>query len=303
MNLRFICAQPATKYYLWQVELMIKNFMSVGINPNNIDIVCAKINGQIPQEWSDLCNKYNYVRFFFYDDTRTEPRYISSIRPHILKKHFLKYPELGLDAIFYHDCDIVFTKPIDWSKFLADKKWYGSDCRWYIGHDYIASKGDIVLQTMCEIAQIHPEIIRLNELNSIGAQYLMKGVDFYYWEEVEIIAERLFSQISDLNVEIKKNNPTYHELQIWCADMWAVLWTAWKRGFDTLCHDDLQFSWATSHIDAWEKFNIMHNAGVVGPNEGLFYKALYVETYPPKDLVINENTCSFKYYQLLKELL
>ena len=25
MNLRFVCAQPATKYYIWQVETMINN--------------------------------------------------------------------------------------------------------------------------------------------------------------------------------------------------------------------------------------------------------------------------------------
>lgn len=302
MNLRFVCAQPATMYYLWQVELMIKNFMSVGINPNNIDIVCAKQNGQIPKEWSDLCNKYNYVRFFFYNDQRINPTYISGIRPNILKQHFFKYQELSKEAIFYHDCDMVFTKPIDWNQFLIDRRWYGSDCRWYIGHDYIASKGDIVLQKMCELAEIHPEIVRLNELNSIGAQYLMKGVDFHYWNEVEIIAEKLFSQITELNNELKKDNPNYHEVQIWCADMWAVLWSAWKRGHDTICHKDLEFSWATSYINDWDKNNIMHNAGVVGPNEGLFYKGAYMNSYPPKDLVINENTCSFKYYELVKQL-
>lgn len=302
MNLRFICAQPATTYYLWQVELMIKNFMSVGINPNMIDIVCAKQNGQIPPAWSELCNKYNYVRFFFYDDQRVNPTYVSGVRPNILKQHFLAFPQLGLDAIFYHDCDMVFTKPIDWSQFLNDKNWYGSDCRWYIGHDYIASKGDIVLQKMCELAEIHPEIIRLNELNSIGAQYLMKGVDFYYWEEVEIISERLFSQISMLSLEIKKDNPTYHEIQIWCADMWAVLWTAWKRGYDTICHPVLEFAWAPSYIDLWDKCHIMHNAGVVGPNEGLFYKGSYMHSYPPKDLIVQENTCSYKYYELVKQL-
>ena len=38
-NLRFICAQPSTMYYAWQVEVMINNFIEMGVNPNFIDIV------------------------------------------------------------------------------------------------------------------------------------------------------------------------------------------------------------------------------------------------------------------------
>ena len=139
MNLRFVCAQPAIKYYSWQLETMLNNFMEMGINLNQVDIVCWKENGIIPEEYSKLANGYP-ARFFFYDDTRETKHYISSIRPNILKQHFIAYPELENEAIFYHDCDIVFTKPINWEQFLQDNKWYGSDCRWYIGHDYIISK-------------------------------------------------------------------------------------------------------------------------------------------------------------------
>jgi len=52
MKLRFICAQPTSLYYAWQVEVMINNFIEMGINPNMIDIVCWKINNVIPEEWA-----------------------------------------------------------------------------------------------------------------------------------------------------------------------------------------------------------------------------------------------------------
>ena len=109
-NLRFVCAQPASIYYAWQVEVMLNNFKSMGVNLNNVDIVCWKQNGEIPIQWSKLAAGYP-ARFFFYDDTRETKHYISSIRPNILKQHWEKYPELKFDAIFYHDCDIVFSKP------------------------------------------------------------------------------------------------------------------------------------------------------------------------------------------------
>lgn len=312
MNLRFICAQPAIFYYTWQVEVMIKNFMSMGINPNMMDIVCYKEDGVIPVEWSKLAEKYP-ARFFFYNDTRKTKHYVSSIRPNILKQHFNAHPYLKDDAIFYHDCDIVFTKPIYWDQFLNDDIWYGSDCRWYISHNYIISKGEDVLDAMCNIVGIDKQIIKDNELNSIGAQYLMKGIDASFWEDVEKDSERLFKDITDLNNQkiildrhtVNPGDPVraaYHPLQIWCADMWAVLWNGWKRGYQSICHKELQFSWATSHINEWSKFNINHNAGVVDNKSGLFYKGLYQKTVPPKNLEINPENCSFKYYELVKQL-
>jgi hypothetical protein len=38
--------------------------------------------------------------FFFYPDTRNNPPYISSVRPHVLKKHFAARPELKDEALF-----------------------------------------------------------------------------------------------------------------------------------------------------------------------------------------------------------
>jgi hypothetical protein len=299
-NLRFVSAQPAITYYAWQVEVMLNNFKAMGINLNQVDIVCWKQNGVVPDEWSKLATAYP-ARFFFYDDTRETKHYISSIRPNILKQHWEKYPELSLDAIFYHDCDIVFTKPpTEWITdiMIKDKRWYGSDTRWYIGHDYIRSKGEDILEAMCDIVGISKFEVERNELASIGAQYLMKNIDYSFWDKVEKDSERLFKEITDLNNIKKQIDPSYHELQIWCADMWAVLWNGWLRENHTLCHENFNFSWGTSTEEEYHKLNIMHNAGVTSPHEGLFYKAQYMSELPyGKDLSIREGTASKKYWE------
>ena len=299
--MRFICAQPASTYYAWQVEVMINNFMEKGINPNHIDIVCWKQNGVVPEEWLKLASGYP-ARFFFYDDERETKHYISSIRPNILKQHFKLHEELEKDTIFYHDCDIVFTNRIDFDKYLNDDKCYGSDTRWYISHDYIIGKGEDVLDKMCEIVSIPKHIVKANELNSIGAQYLMKGINWRFWEEVERDCEILFKEITELNNIKKRENPSYHELQIWCADMWAVLWGLWKLGKETVCDPALEFSWGTSTEGDWERLNIFHNAGVVSGNDGLFYKANYINRTPYGDeLEIKGGTASKRYYELVKD--
>lgn len=303
-NLRFISAQPAIPYYTWQVEVMLNNFLEMGINLNNVDVVCWKENGTIPEAWSKLANNYA-ARFFFYDDTRITKNYISSIRPNILKQHFKKYPELKDETIFYHDCDIIFTKPIsEWitDEMINDEKWYGSDTRWYIGHNYIKSKGDDVLDLMCDIVGIDKKLVEKNELNSIGAQYIMKGVSHYFWERVEKECELLFKDVSELNNIKKQKDPKHHELQIWCADMWAVLWNGWKLGYETICDERLQFSWATSNEDDYKKYNIMHNAGVTSSDGGRFYKAQYMNTLPyGEKLKITKNTASWYYWEWVRK--
>lgn len=291
-KLRYVSAQPATDYYVWQVEVMINNFMSMGINPNDIDLVCWKVNGIIPERWSKLANTYP-ARFFFYDDTRETKNYISSIRPNLLKQHFTAHPYLVKDAIFYHDSDIIFTQnPKDWITFemVQDDQWYGSDTRWYIAHSYIKGKGDDVLNKMLDIMEMDEKTIQDNELNSIGAQYLMKGIDSTFWDRVERDSERLFKEITELNNEKvqldrhtmpeDKSRTPYHPIQIWCADMWAVLWGGWRRGYKTNCHSNFDFSWGTSNEDEYHRMNIMHNAGVVDSKSGLFYKAQFQKELP-----------------------
>ena len=303
-NLRFVCAQPATLYYAWQVEVMLNNFIEMGVNPNNVDIVCWKQNGVVPEEWSKLASGYP-ARFFFYDDTRETKHYISSIRPNILKQHWAAYPTLKDEAIFYHDSDIIFSKPIsEWisDEIIIDEEWYGSDTRWYISHSYIVGKGQQIIDKMCEIMELPEELISDNEMNAIGAQYLMKNVDYEYWDRVESDCEQLFRQVTDLNNELKRETPSYHELQIWCSDMWAVLWGAWRRGWKTNCLPEFEFSWGTSTEDDFYKLNIMHNAGVTSPGQGLFYKAQYMNSLPYNaELTINDNTASKKYWECIEK--
>jgi len=304
-NLRFVCAQPAILYYAWQVEVMLNNFRDMGINLNDIDVVCKLDNESVPAEWSKLANHYP-ARFFFYQDTRSTKHYISSVRPNILKQHWTARPELASQAIFYHDCDILFTRPIsEWitNEMIDDEKWYGSDTRWYIAHSYIKSKGQDVLDAMCRIVDIDPALVEANELNAIGAQYLMKNLTADYWATVERDCENLFRDITQLNQQKKAADPSHHELQIWCSDMWAVLWNAWKLGYHTECHKNFNFSWATSGIEEFNNCNIFHNAGITTSQNRQFYKAEYMNKVPYNlNLDIVADTATRRYYDYVQQI-
>lgn len=296
-----MCAQPATLFYAWQVEVMLDSFIRNGIYQGNIHIVCAKGNDYY-SGWDKLVVKYSDVKFFFYEDSRTLKGYVSSIRPNILKQHFSANQYLEGETIFYHDCDIILTKSIDWNQFTNDDFWYGSNCCDYLGYGSIIKRGDDIFNKMCEIISIDPEIIKSNENNSIGAQYILKGIDSGFWESVEMDSERLHTEITDLNRKKKALDSSYEELVIYCSDMWSLLWNGWKIGKKTICHESLSFCWAPRGAHEYERHSIFHNAGIQNSmQEKYFYKYNYLSILPYNDDIrIDEDTASYLYWKEIK---
>jgi hypothetical protein len=306
-KLRYISTQPAIDYYTWQVEVMIHNFLKNGVNGNHIDIV-SSYKGTVPDNWRKLQNKYNYIRFFFYEDTRVDSIYPVTIRPHLLKKHFAEHPYLVDDAIMYHDTDIVFTKPVNWDHYLHDDVWYGSDVIGYLGSKYIQSKKYGVYERMCDIVGLEESIPEENELNTIGAQIIMKNTTVEYWEKVEKDCELLYQFFCDhLKAFPERCLNNYHPIQKWTAEMWALLWNAWKFGHVTKIADDMDFSWPMHNLDSWEKHFIFHNAGVIAKTaveDKMFFKGNYVDGKLPFDIRLedfDENKCTYKYVQEILE--
>ena len=307
-NLKYLCVQPRLVYYAWQIEVMLNNFIKHGINPNNIHILVGYSSDQndvtnhpdVVSLYTNLIAKFSLVNFFFYKDTRINPQYISSIRPNIIKQHFLNFPELENDSIFYHDCDIVFTSHPNFDKFTKDKIWYLSNTVDYIGSKYILSKGEDIYLKMCDIIGIDKKIPKIMESNSGGAQYLLKNTNYEFWNKVELDCEKLYQFFTEDESKKLSQNPSYHPIQKWTSDMWAVLWNAWYFEHETKVDEYFNFTWATDSIKKWNEYVIYHNAGVTEDGD-LFFKGKYINTLP----FFIQNTFSDKYasYNYFKEIL
>ena len=310
-NLYWICAQPASFYYSWQVDAMLLSFEKYGeVDLSKVHIVSSvqsfaagpdKRFKKVQDKWVQ-----KGVLFSYYEDTRGTHNYISSIRPHILQKHWQAYPWLAAQNIMYHDCDIALTKPLPLEDKLSkdlSKTCFVSDTISYVGAKYIESKEHGIFEKMCEIVEIDQELVRSKELESGGAQYLLKpGINAQFWQKVYRNSEDLFKIITERVHEVKKEEPDWHEIQIWCADMWAVLWNLWKLGYDTPCHDDFEFGWGTQQVSQWEKHAIFHNAGVTKQENGKpFYKGLYIHSDPTKAPIPDEEWASRNYFELIQQ--
>ena len=301
----YICVQPSTFYYAWQVDAMLLSFEKCGINFNNVHIVSVKYPEKgIDTHFKNVENKWTQsgVIFSYYEDTRSTNHYISSIRPHLLEKHWMAFPDLQNQSIFYHDSDIALTRPIDnLNNMLNDNIVYLSNTIDYIGAKYIESKGHGIFEQMCEIVGIDKDLVRSREMDSGGAQYILKpGITSGFWKNVYNDSEQLFHQITLKNISIK--TPDYHELQIWCADMWAVLWNLWKEGYETKIPKELNFTWATMTNTMWEINSIYHNAGIVEELYRMpFYKANYITKDPTTAPTPDKKWASHEYFNLVVE--
>jgi glycosyltransferase involved in cell wall biosynthesis len=138
---------------------------------------------------------------------------------------------------------------------------------------------------------LQDKIIHYNLKEKVVLKGIVSNVEKVYYD-----SESLWRLV---NAQIKRDNPP-HAIQIWCADMWAVLWNLWFFNKEVKVDDKLGFSWATSPIEDFDKYPIYHNAGVVHNKQGLFFKADYMNNYPyDVTLELLNNTASFKYWEAI----
>jgi hypothetical protein len=312
----FVSAQPDQTYFHWQVELYLYQFAKHGIADR-----CYAIFGyrDKPSEYAvEMSKRFKHIVLYKDDRDLSVPHYyIPSIRPHLLKQFFANYPELG-KTVFYHDSDIFLVR-MPRFELMTDSICYVSDTISYIGSAYIqecqgrykAKYPDLVdddlLQRMCDCVGLSMDLVKANNANSGGAQYLLKDIDAIFWQEVEQVCQSLYTCMR----EYDKQYPIAHSIQSWTSDMWTVLWLLWKRGSQTRIHQELDFSWAVWSAKDYYSKPIFHLAGVTtDPScKGMFYKGAYTnkniftEYRRNKALFdnIDPNNATYEYVSVIKE--
>lgn len=259
------------------------------------------------------------AKFFFYEDTRTRRNYLSSIRPHIIKKHFDYFPELENEDIFYHDADIIFRQIPDYElmkKGQSERTWYLSNSNEYIGLEVLNSLNPNIIHDLCHITNVNPEVVFSNYFSFGGAQHILRKVSSTFWNKHEHDCEEIYDFLSK-NLEKYKEeyiSATEHidreltrdfkALQVWCSDMWSLVLNAHFFKFKIVISKELDFCWPYQNIDHWNSVNILHNAGVFVTNaHELFYKGHYKEFSPFKSRLdyVNKEKCSYVYVQAILE--
>jgi hypothetical protein len=269
--------------------------------------------------WKQLEQDFPETKFFYYPDTENVLRltrifqYIPLLRPYCLREHFKAFPELSSDAIFYIDSDVLLHKGVEFLQpFLQDDVVYMSDGKSYNNSEYFDSKiKDVlphrledykkidVLNEAAHLCRIDRTVCEQNKNNTGAAQYLLKGVDSKFFDD-------LLSACCTMKLYLGNINRKYFEseekgFQSWCADIFCMNFLLWHRGFTTATPSELDFAWATDSSDRWHHMNIYHDAGANGGEMFLKRKTEYVNNIstPFQDNLsfVSDKYCYWHYVQ------
>ena len=328
-DLSFVTVCPDDTYYTWQVHLWLESLRELGKSDRAVVLIFIPNFREQNPKWQQVIELYPEANFNFYKDEDNASSllgiYIPVLRPYTMWRFLKDRPEYSSKAIFYCDSDILFTKDFDIDKYLEDDIHYLSDTNSYINASYFDSKIKDVLPDKLEeyktrdilaevtsLVGITREICEANNMNSGGAQYLLKNMDSSFWSKVmnDCVLIRTYLQKENREFFADENAG----FQSWCADMWAVLWNLWLRNQTTAIVPELNFAWSTDPIDKLQETTILHNAGIVselGNGYPAFYKGKYHMGEDPMvdsqiDVVLShiesQKYCTWFYAKKLSEL-
>jgi hypothetical protein len=292
-ELKFICAQPDDAYYTWQVHAWLESLRGHGQSDKAIVLVFTPNFRERNENWKQVEDLYPEATFAFIRDEHNISShlglYVSILRPYTLARYWEQHPELKDNAIFYCDCDILFTDSFSIDAYIDDDINYLSDTNSYINASYFDSKIEHalpskmeefrqidVLQEITSRVGISREIAEKYNMHSGGAQYLLKNIEGSFWEKMVGDTLMIRKYLLDINRKYFENEDRGY--QSWCADMWGLLWGLWANGAETKVIPEMEFSWATDPIDKVQRLGIYHNAGVTSEMlDGFraFYKGKY----------------------------
>lgn len=289
--MKLILAQPAVPRFQWELEVLLTNIQQFD-DIDEVILLFSKHDDGIPEYFK---TKYGCT-VFVYEDKRIYHDYIPAIRPYLLYVHLLTHPEYEQHQYLYIDSDIIFREMPDFATFDNDpKKVYGADCDGYIGLDYIlkCTNGPAIASKMASICGI--TVDQMRGVPGIGAQVILNQPTAAFW----LKAYRNSNAIHRYFLGVPSN------IQKWTAEMWGQLWTWVADGIVPIHSLELDFSRPTDTLDKWEKFKIMHNAGVVGGDQELFFKGQYTDRSPfDEDLSwVSDKKVSKKYVQAIEKVI
>lgn len=319
-DILFVTAQPDVPYFHWQSKLYIHNFIEKGIKASNIHVIFSLVNKNDKPSEGALEIKKMGVNVHFYQDERNIKTYIPSIKPFLIHKWIEEDQSRG-KLFFLHDADIIFRELPNFSGLLNDEIIYVSDTVGYIGYNYIVdcckryelqhpdSEKNQLLKEMTNVVGIDIEIVKKNQENSGGGQYLIKNTNNQIWKKISEDSSVMYHQMLDYQKRFPINPG---QIQFWTAEMWSLLWNLWVDNKNIQISKELDFSWATDNTDVYEKNKILHMAGVTDNLKTTkFYKGDFIDQNPIEKLkeeetyfdYIDEKSSTIKYIDVMKSFL
>lgn len=294
--MKYILCQPSIPRFKWELEVCITRLQKLGID--NIVLLFNKRDDTIPSFFKD----YYGVDVHVYTDFDRDKTYIPSIKPYLWMRYLQEDKSRENDTYFYLDSDVLLREIPNVEP--SENVWLASNCTSYISNDYIDSKGDNLLQDMCNVLDIDYDLIRAKKPIG-GAQWVIKNPSYEYWEKVYEDSIKLYNYLCKIeSIYVRNNEKGYTPIQKWTAEMWAQLWNVYHFDKDVDTPSELNFAWPNHPRESYYNHNLLHNAGVTVQDKDMFFKGKYVNKSPFKDNLsyVNQGKASYEYVLAIKEV-
>jgi len=328
-ELNIITVVPADLAFCWEIEVWVESLRKFNLSQKATVLIAynSQTEDCIEKYWQPLSNKYSEVIFNYFDVSEIKNMikvYLPIIRPYCLKEYFKIFPFLEEKTIYYIDSDVIFTKKFDFTPYLNDDKIYASDISSYNDHHYFDSKKkDVMLHKQAKYTEIDvldkcAKLIGINreiiEKAGImgGCQYILKNIDWRFWEKVQNDCFKVKLYLDEINREYFPNEKL--GFQSWCTDLFVVWWNLLLTQKSLSTPKELNFSWATSPIEDWNKNYIFHNSGLTEDfkktHEFMFFDKSH--SYFRSNLCtpwnveiwgqMNKDFCIFNYWKIIQDM-
>ncbi|TCP94771.1 coenzyme PQQ synthesis protein D (PqqD) [Cricetibacter osteomyelitidis] len=268
------CTQASLRYR-WESEVLLTNLQKHG-SYNIIFLLYGKDRSMGPY----LQEKYG-ISYYYFEDNRPQKHYLTSIRPYLWYQFLSQYPQMEKEVFFYIDTDIIFREMIAFDKIPVDaQNWYGANSP-YVKASYLRSKHPLYLQGLQTILSVTDEELKWTENSPAGAQWLIAQPTAAFFNEMYVHCERVYDFLLTMErIPLLQKEERLEEHGKWLTDMWCMAWLAPKYGITVHTSSELDFSWPTHSAEQWERYKILHNAGVTSKNADAFNKAKWARIPP-----------------------
>ena len=250
--MKYIIPQEKNIYGVWQSILAVSSLLDLKVDQEDIYIILG--NYGYNKEWADFKIRFPKVNVHEYRNHSVQS-YKPAVKPYLLWQFFKEFDYLAKEQWFLMDNDILLTKRLT-------KKRKGvvhlSDCSIYMNLDYLRAKGYGLAEGMANRVKMDFSIVEANDKNTGGAQYVFDNISWETWKmayEYSVILHRYLGTNKDTFNRLHSENC----VQVWCAEMWGVLWAIWNTGNKTVISKDMDFHFATDKIAEVKKKKIIHH--------------------------------------------
>ena len=297
VNMKYIIAQEKNNYGAWQCTVAVSSLIELGVPQEDIFVLLGDYGYN--RDWNDFKTRFGKVNIY---ETRNHSiqRYKPAIKPYLLWHFFKTFEYLEKEQWMLIDNDVIITQ-------LLSKKKKGtihvSDCSSYLNLDYLERKGVGLAEEMAKCVSVQYSKVLEMDKGAGGAQYVFDNVNWKTWRKAYLNSIKLFDFLNGNKNNFKRKD-SENCVQVWCAEMWGVLWSLWDDGHVTKISGDMMFLFATDAAELGDQYKIIHNAGVTSEDSELFNKGDFLKRSPKNhEQYVDDSKVSYLYYNYLKKVL